>query len=264
MIKADSKAKKQIKPFFEKMDDTLLRSYFEGNMGEAWVDDLSKPTAAQVTVSIFTFYAGDYDSPAAEELIRNLPDDVLIIAEADGWKKKLESVHAGVFDKFSRYRFYQNSQNFNFQHLRKLVDNLPTEFRLQKIDKEVIEMPSLHALSEDFTGNFASAEDYLNRGLGYVVIHNDKVVSGASSFSVYDEGIELEVGTHFEYRRKGLAAVASAALILDCLDKQKYPKWDAANSESLKLADYLGYVMKEAYDTYYVTTRKRNNNNTVN
>lgn len=255
IIKADSHAKSLIEPFFEQFDDTLLRSYFEGHMGEAWVDDLIDPTAAQVTVSVFTFYAGDHDSPAAEELLRNLPEDVLIIVEADGWKRRLEEVHAGAFEKFSRFRFYNNGRDFDLQHLKSLIADLPDEFTLQKIDKTVIKMPSLHSLSEDFTGNFDSDEDYLQRGMGYAVIHNGIVVSAASSFSVYNEGIEIEVGTHPDYRRKGLAAITSAALILDCLDNDIYPNWDAANSESVKLAEHLGYVMKEAYDTYYVSNR---------
>lgn len=264
IFKADLNAKELIKRFFEKQDDTLIRSYFEGHMGEAWVDDLDDPTAAQINVSVFTFYSGNYNTPSAEELLRNLPDDVFIITDSDGWKIKLESVHAGAFDKFSRYRFHHSDQYFDPQQLRKLVAALPAEFKVQKIDREVIKMPSLHSLSEDFTGNFDSVEDYMNRGLGYVVIHKDKVVSGASSFSIYDEGIELEVGTHPDYRKKGLAAVASAALILDCLDDQKYPSWDAANIQSARLAERLGYVMKETYDTYYVTTRKRNNDYIVN
>ena len=58
-----------------------------------------------------------------------------------------------------------------------------------------------------------------------------------------------------DHRRKGLATVVSAALILDCLEKGKYPNWDAANSTSAKLAEKLGYVFDKAYDTYFVNNR---------
>lgn len=41
-------------------------------------------------------------------------------------------------------------------------------------------------------------------------------------------------------------------LILDCLDKGKYPNWDAANLNSVSLAEKLGYVLEESYDTSYI------------
>ncbi|HSJ37158.1 MAG TPA: GNAT family N-acetyltransferase, partial [Planococcus sp. (in: firmicutes)] len=59
-----------------------------------------------------------------------------------------------------------------------------------------------------------------------------------------------------QYQRKGLAAITASALILDCLDNGLYPSWDAANAESAKLAEKLGYIFKETYDTYFIDTGK--------
>ncbi|MGL5086426.1 MAG: GNAT family N-acetyltransferase, partial [Clostridium sp.] len=66
----------------------------------------------------------------------------------------------------------------------------------------------------------------------------------------------IEIDTHPEHRRKGLATVAASALILDCIKRGKYPSWDAANLESVDLAKKLGYVFKEAYDTYFIDYKK--------
>ncbi|MFC6464911.1 GNAT family N-acetyltransferase [Marinilactibacillus sp. GCM10026970] len=255
LYKADQTVQKKIESLFKGLENTMIQTYLEGHMGEAWVDDLDKPTAAQITVSIFTFYAGNHHSPAAEEMLENLPEDALVITESEGWKQKLEAMHEGAFEKYSRYRFEHIAEFFDRNHLKKLVTQLPEPYSVRKIDQRVIELPSLHQLSPDFTGNFKSHEDFLSRGMGYVVLHEGKVVSGASSFSIFDEGIEIEVGTDPNYRRQGLAAVASAALMLDCLDNNVYPGWDAENIGSAKLAESLGYVLKEAYDTYYVSTR---------
>lgn len=257
LVKADKTVNDKIEKLFAGLEETMIQTYLEGHMGEAWVDDLENPTAAEITVSIFTFYAGDHTSPAAEEMLNNIQEDVLIITESEGWKQKLETVHIAAFEKYSRYRFEHSAEYFDRTHLENLVAQLPEPYVVKKIDQSVIELPSLHQLSQDFTGNFESKEDFLIRGIGYVVMREDKVVSGASSFSIFDDGIEIEVATYPDYRRKGLAAVASAALILGCLDNQKYPSWDADNWSSVKLAESLGYKMKEAYDTYYVTTRKK-------
>jgi len=94
--------------------------------------------------------------------------------------------------------------------------------------------------------------DYIHRGVGFCILHIGQIVCCASSYSVYDDGIEIEIDTHPDCRRKRLATVAASALILDCLDRGKYPSWDAANLESVALAKKLGYVLHDPYDTYYI------------
>ena len=77
-------------------------------------------------------------------------------------------------------------------------------------------------------------------------------MSGASSYTVYQEGIEIEIGTRQDYRRKGLASVCGARLILECMERGLYPSWDAQNLWSVKLAEKLGYHFDRAYPAYEV------------
>lgn len=77
-------------------------------------------------------------------------------------------------------------------------------------------------------------------------------MAGASSYSVYREGIEIEVQTLPAHRQKGLARAASAALILECLRQGRYPNWDAANEISLHLAQTLGYRPGREYRAYHI------------
>lgn len=85
-----------------------------------------------------------------------------------------------------------------------------------------------------------------------VVKKNGVPVSGASSYSVYNGGIEIQIDTRTDYRRQGLAAAAAAGLILECLDRDLYPSWDAANLWSVALAEKLGYQFDHEYDAYHV------------
>ncbi|WP_212936917.1 GNAT family N-acetyltransferase, partial [Bacillus hominis] len=226
-----------------------------GHMGNAWVNDLENPKVAQITVGIFTFYAGDSNAKETEELLRNIPERILVIVNSDEWKKRLETFHERKIDKFLRYKFKRNADVFNHTKLQSFISALPKGYELRKIDEHIANNPSLHNVSEDFISQFCSIDDYVNRGIGYCILYNGEVVCGASSYSIYDDGIEIEVATDFDHRRKGLATVVCAALILDCLEKGKYPNWDAANSTSAKLADKLGYVFDKAYDTYFVNNR---------
>ncbi|MBM6649331.1 GNAT family N-acetyltransferase [Bacillus sp. RIT 809] len=255
IYEANIHTRKKLVSMFEDFNNVVLLSYLQGHMGIAWVNNLENPTVAQITVGIFTFYAGDPNAKETEELLRNIPERILVIVNSDEWKKRLETFHEIKIDKFLRYKFKRNPELFNHTKLQSFISALPKGYELRKIDEHIANNPSLHKVSEDFISQFRSIDDYVNQGIGYCILYNGEVVCGASSYSIYDDGIEIEVATDPNHRKKGLATVVSAALILDCLENVKYPNWDAANSTSAKLAEKLGYVFDKAYDTYFVNNR---------
>lgn len=256
IYQANDDVRKSLVPMFEGIDSTIVQSYLQGHMGTAYVDDLENPTVAQIIVGVFVFYAGNPDTGAAEEMLNNLPDYNLIIVDSDDWKKRIESVHSSRFEKFPRYRFEKDPGHLNRAHMQNLLSSIPEDYEIKKVDRDIAASASFNELSEDFVSQFDSIDDFLERGIGYAVLFEGKVVSAATSFSIYDDGLEIEIGTDPEYRRKGLAAITASALILDCLDNGLYPSWDAANAESAGLAKKLGYIFKETYDTYFIDTGK--------
>lgn len=252
IYEANAEVRKKLVPMFENIDSTIVLSYLQGHMGTAWVDDLENPLVAQITVGIFVFYTGDSSTKEAEELLYNLPEFTLAIVDSDEWKDRVETVHNGAIEKFQRYSFEKNPEHLNRLHILNLMSSLPEGYEIRKVDKNIAITPSFNELSEDFVSQFKSIDDFIKRGVGYAILHDGEVVAAATSFSVYDDGIEIEIATHPEYRRKGLATIVGSALILDCLDSGKYPSWDGANSESVELAKKLGYKFKESYDTYFI------------
>ncbi len=256
IYEADSNVRKKLFSMFEDLDSSVILSCLQGHMGTAWVDDLENPRVAQITVGIFVFYAGDPSLKEAEELLVNLPDYTLAIVKTDEWKNRIETVHKGSVEKFQRYKFENNPKHLDRNHIQNLLSTLPEGYELKKIDAALVKEPSLHELSEDFISQFDSAADFIDRGVGFAILNEGQVVCGATSFSIYDDGIEIEVATHPDHRRKGLATIVSSALVLDCLDREIYPCWDAGNSESSILAGKLGYVLEGPYDTYYIDYQK--------
>lgn len=77
--------------------------------------------------------------------------------------------------------------------------------------------------------------------------------AGASSYSVYKGGIEIEIDTSPEYRRRGLATACGARLIIECIDRDLYPSWDAQNVWSVALAEKLGYHFDYEYTAYEIS-----------
>lgn len=55
-----------------------------------------------------------------------------------------------------------------------------------------------------------------------------------------------------DQRRKGLASVCGAKLILECMKRGLYPSWDAQNKGSVALAEKLGYHFSHEYVAYEI------------
>ena len=77
-------------------------------------------------------------------------------------------------------------------------------------------------------------------------------IAGASSYSSYMQGIEITIRTREEYQRQGLACICAARLILECMQRELYPSWDAANTKSVALSEKLGYHFDKEYVAYRV------------
>src|SRR5262249_52737178 len=98
--------------------------------------------------------------------------------------------------------------------------------------------------------NFRSHEEFMTRGVGLGILHQGMFVSGASSAAVGGGKVEIEIQTHRQFRRRGLARTVAAALILYCLERGLEPCWDAANRLSAALARQLGFHSTGTYEAY--------------
>ena len=87
-------------------------------------------------------------------------------------------------------------------------------------------------------------------GLGYVIYDGITIVAGASSYTRYRDGIEIQIDTRKEYRNQGLAYACAAKLILECRKRGWYASWDAHNEKSLSLAQKLGYHFSHKYSVF--------------
>ena len=104
----------------------------------------------------------------------------------------------------------------------------------------------------DWVAQYDDYAAYRNWGLGVVVLKDGEVVSGASSYSGYRGGIEIQIDTREDYQRQGLACACGAKLILECQRRGLYPSWDAQNPASVALAEKLGYRLDHEYMAFEV------------
>lgn len=243
----------KIYKIFEGWEETMIYSCLQNVMGKIYVTDINNPKSACAFVGCFAFYGGVPD----KELIENKPTGfIIMVPQNKEWAALIEECFPSA-KKVVRYAIRKDTK-FNIAHLEKLVKMLPDEYTIQKIDGNIYDKCLLNSSITDFVSSFESKEKYLELGRGVVVLKDGKIVSGASSYTRYKEGIEIQVDTILSERQKHLATVVCASLILDCLKENLYPSWDAQNMNSVRLAEKLGYKFSHEYIAYEVNSDKRN------
>lgn len=235
----------KIAPLFEGWNETMVWSCLQGYMGEAFVDNESSPTAALIETACFGFFAGRPD----EYLVRKTTS-FLLAAKTEDWEPIIESVWGDKFKKILRYAIKKEPDVFDREKLSGFAAALPAGFTMRLIDKEIYEQAAREEWSVDLCYQFPTWEDYAARGIGVGVLCDGALVAGASSYTIYRGGIEIEIDTKPEYRQQGLATACGARLILECLDRGLYPSWDAHDLRSVALAEKLGYHMDHPYTAY--------------
>ncbi|HML68754.1 MAG TPA: GNAT family N-acetyltransferase [Clostridia bacterium] len=235
----------KIAPLFSGWSETLIWSVLQGHMGYAMVDNDEAPGAAQVVLGDFCFFAGNPSVAfAAKAAARE------IVPQNEAWGNAIEQAWGNRVQRRLRYAIRKEPNVFSRTKLQKYIDTLPREYELRMFDEELCQNSLREDWSRDFCACFADASDFLSRGIGIAVLHNGAFVSGASSYSVYDGGFEIEIDTKPEYRKRGLATACGAKLILTALERNLYPSWDAFDLRSVALAEKLGYHVDHPYIIY--------------
>lgn len=230
---------------FEGWKETLIYSCMQKVMGKIFVTDPETPVSAMAYVGCFAFYAGKPNKELVKDESRGF---VIMVPQNSAWEACIEECFPEA-KKVTRYAIKKDTR-FDKDKLRNMAARLPAGYELKEIDEKIYDMCLSDPLTRDFVSSFESKEKYLESGLGMVILKSGRIVSGASSYTRYREGIEIEVDTIEEERRKGLATIVSAALILRCLEEGLYPSWDAQNMNSVRLAEKLGYEFDHEYKAY--------------
>lgn len=242
-----------VKHIFGKWEETLIWSCLQGIMGKIYVTSLDSPVSAMAIIGDFIFYAGKPD----KELVSYKPgwckqDFIIMVPQNDHWESLIEQNYGEKAKAVVRYAFKKEMGIFDQEKLQQVVSALSDEYALCLIDEKFYEMCKSEQWSSDLVSQFKNYNEYKESGLGVVIVRNGTIVAGASSYSRYREGIEIEIDTKEEYRRKGFAYICGAKLILECLKRNLYPSWDAQNKWSVSLAEKLGYHFSHEYQAYEI------------
>lgn len=238
---------------FEGWQETLIWSCLQNVMGCVYVDSVDNPESAMALIGDFCFLAGRPD----KEMVLFLPEerqrDFQIMVPSDReWGELIKACCGERAQKVTRYATKKELDVFDKIKLKRAVDMLPEGYTLKMMDEELFRYCRETAWCRDWVSQYDDYAVYQKYGLGAVILKDGEPVSGASSYSGYNGGIEIEIDTRKDCRRKGLAYICGAKLILECLERGWYPSWDAQNTGSLALAEKLGYHFDHEYTAYEI------------
>lgn len=269
---------------FADWEETIIWSCLQGVMGGIYADididdiDMGEYRAlpgepclqsAMAFLGDFIFLAGKPD----EALTRFYPsadgsgkrEFAILVPQNKEWEKMIEDCFGSRAKKVTRYAIKKESGIFDKKKLQEAVQAFAgakagmeegteegTEYKVKEIDESVFLQCIQNEWSRDLTAQYKDYAAYQKLGLGMAVLKNGELAAGASAYSRYREGIEIQIDTRKDCRRQGLAYACGAALILECLKRGLYPSWDAQNTASVALAQKLGYHFSHTYTAYEV------------
>lgn len=236
----------RISALFEGWEETMILSCLQGIMGRIYSTDL--PTSAMAVLGDFTFFAGKVN----RELIAFKPegctqDFMIMVGRNEEWQNAITEYYGEKAAVVSRYAFRKEPDAFDRRKLEQAVSSLPPGLELDLIDEPLFHLCKSCRWSTDLVSQFKDYNEYRRLGLGVVIHKGREIFSGASSYSRYRDGIEIEIDTREDHRQQGFAYICGADLILKCLERNLYPSWDAQNPWSAALAQKLGYRYSHTY-----------------
>ncbi len=250
----ESKHLEKAAPLFAYWQETMIWSCLQGIMGRIYVDSLEQPSSAMARLGDFCFFAGRPDRDMlGKDVIFDNREFMLLVPQTSGWADLIKAYYGDAAIPAVRYAIKKELDGFDQERLRAIAEGLPDGYQLTMMDEALFYRCREISWCRDWVAQYDTYAFYQRYGLGAVILKDGEPVSGASSYSSYAGGIEVEIDTREDYRRRGLASVCGAKLILECLKRGWYPSWDAQNRWSVALAEKLGYHFDHEYTAIMVS-----------
>src|SRR6516164_6224337 len=248
LIELDSGNRTSLRKLFDRYPyiHGSVAAVVEGGMGKVFADAQEEPCVA-LAVLDFHFLAGDPLHPNAPLLFKQLQPGNTVVAPTPAWRQLVTATYPTALTVYRREAF--QAGQFDVDKLRRFSQALPAGFELRQVRLEEVTQFAAD-LAPALIYNFRSPQEFITRGVGMGILHQGRFVSGVSSAVVGGGKFEIEIQTHPQFRRRGLARAVAAALILYCLEHGIEACWDAANEPSSALARQLGFHSTGKYDAY--------------
>lgn len=260
--------------FSEQWDHPVIHSIIDrNNPGRIYVDDLDEPKSALVWAKYEMFYLGGdpqneaFNNSLSSFISEQIAPEALDIGddffqvemypEAE-WTQVVETLLADHLPK-PYDRWDSTFHEAVYRQLPDWKDEVPAGYSVHRIDHAVLQQDKAQVAFAEVTKFWGDVDAFLEKGIGYVVMHGDEVAS--CCISVFVSGTHHEIGINTyrtEDRGKGLATLVARAFLDECLATGSTPHWktEMFRVDSIRIAEKLGFEKKREYRCFYFPMRK--------
>jgi RimJ/RimL family protein N-acetyltransferase len=253
---------------FDSPTSAILIAALEQNTGDLWLDNEDKPETAMVFTDSTCYIDGVSIKPnAIKRICEWICDKQKAIYEVVLQNKSLEvftdeSLRQIIPDtkytykKTERHLMEIDVNKIDTLKLLKFVNEIPNEYMLKDIDETMYHSAMQDIFLSQFVKEFRDDSDFVKNGFGFILLCSGEIIGGISSYVRYKTGVEVQIAVHPKHRGKHLARSLGAVFLLECQKRKLYPWWDCANPASERIAEQLGYTLKQVNCTYRILERE--------
>ena len=249
MIKLEKENLSLSQNFFKEIKFYMTKTALQGYMGEVFVDNIENPEIAMVLLGRFCFIDGNPNNEFGIQALIELDGYYKTIIANENWYKVIEESFKDKFEIDKRFSIKKDTK-FDKEKLKELSLKVKDGYKIEKIEEDNYK---LIKETNSFSCNITMSENFEKYGIGFCAKNEaGQIVAVIVSNGIYDDGVEINIKIEEQDRHKGLGTVLGANMILECLNQNKYPSWDAANIDSVGLAKKLGYEVDSEYRIYKI------------
>jgi len=213
--------------------------------GRVFVNKLDNPHFALIVTRVnFMFVLGDVlfdqdEKTLSRTLFGKVLSDleekaIILFSYSEPTRKAVERIFQkkeGI--RISRKQFKLTINPDLMEKYRKIKEEVPQGFRLEKMDNMLGEKAGLKKEIADFSGD----------AFGFCLLQGEEIASFCYSIFLGGGEAEVDIKTNEKFQGKGLASIVAAAFIMECFQKGLVPNWATwpYREASIALAHKLGF-----------------------
>ncbi|MBN1648144.1 MAG: GNAT family N-acetyltransferase [Spirochaetales bacterium] len=233
----------------------ISHSFSDGMYGQALVNG----TSSAVVVFDFVECSGPFDEQIYSRILEI--KEAHLLDPPDDWKQEIRRCFTGKYREYTRTAFFPLPPDSQTDCKPANGDDyLPVDggqVVTRAIDRGLVQRCMQEQWSSDAVKNTMLPECEGPKGFGFAACLGKKIVGAIGCYTLYTDGVEIEIDTHADFRRKGIAFRLAKTMRAECANRNLVCHWDAMNPESAALARKLGFRAAGEYTCLELTRDRK-------
>ncbi len=230
--------------------DVTLDSVIEGQMGKAYVNQVDDVDIMRVEIEPFNYFAGDVSHADAALMVSALKPNCFVMPGHSGFEDLISEVFGNRVHQMKRSLY--GAQQLDGCRLNNLLESVVTKGQIHRLDSKRAKKVFEDEKTMIYLKNFDSASDFSERGVGFVMEIEGKIVGAAYSTIISGSKAQIALNVSHAYRKQGIATLLAIHFVKYCLENTIEPVWVANNQETCQLAERLGFVLDTTYTILFI------------